>query len=85
MTANNKVQSDTLLTLKQSVIDCFAIISLAYNDTSVQPQTHAMGAARRDPRGGESPMTRCNQPWFMKLPFVLGTVVSEYSTTIKLI
>ena len=38
---------------------CLAMISPAYNDTPAQPQTHAMGAARRDPRGGEIPVKRC--------------------------
>ena len=28
------------------------------NDTSAQPQTQAMWAAARDPRGGEIPMRR---------------------------
>ena len=38
---------------------CIATISSTYNDTPAQPQTHAMGAARRDPRGGEIPVKRC--------------------------
>ena len=44
--------------------------------TPVQPQLHAMGAARRDPRRGESPVTR-SQARFPFLPSP-GEVVSEY-------
>ena len=33
------------------------------NDTSVQPQTQAMGAAAGDPRGGEIPMRRYAKPF----------------------
>ncbi len=43
--------------------------------TPVQPQLQAMGAARRDPRRGESPVTR-SQAWFPSLP-VPGEVVSN--------
>ena len=41
-----------------AVARCLATTSSAYNDTPAQPQTHAMGAARRDPRGGEMPVKR---------------------------
>ena len=33
------------------------------NDTSVQPQTQAMGTAAGDPRGGEIPMRRNAAPF----------------------
>ena len=41
---------------KAGMAACFAKTSSAYNGTPVQPQSQAMGAARRDPRRGESPM-----------------------------
>ena len=44
--------------------------------TPAQPQLHAMGAARRDPRRGESPVAR-GQARFPFLPSP-GEVVSEY-------
>ena len=44
--------------------------------TPAQPQLHAMGAARRDPRRGASPVTR-GQARFPLLPLP-GEVVSEY-------
>ncbi len=53
--------------MKQFVVDCIAITLSAYNDTSVQPQTHAMGAACRDPAGGEIPMMRINYSQFMQI------------------
>ncbi len=53
------------LIMKQFIVDCIAITLSAYNDTSVQPQTHAMGAACRDPAGGEIPMMRINYSQFM--------------------
>ena len=43
--------------------------------TPVQPQLYAMGAARRDPRRGESPVTR-SQARFPSLPSP-GEVVSN--------
>lgn len=40
------------------MVDCFAIILSAYNDTSAQPQIQTMGVAGRDPAGGATPMMR---------------------------
>ena len=42
------------------------------NDTSVQPQTHAMGAVTREPRDGGIPM-RLHKPTIVRcVPFVVG-------------
>ena len=42
------------------------------NDTSVQPQTHAMGAVTREPRDGEIPM-RLHKPTIVRcVPFAVG-------------
>ena len=49
---------------KRSAADRFAKIPSGDNDTSAQPQTQAMGAARREPRRGEIPMERYSQPSF---------------------
>ena len=40
---------------KAAVAGCLAMPSSAYNGTPAQPQSQAMGAARRDPRRGEIP------------------------------
>ena len=45
---------------KRSAADRFAKIPSGDNDTSAQPQTQAMGAARREPRRGETPVTRAS-------------------------
>ncbi|HQK35065.1 MAG TPA: hypothetical protein PK074_10090 [Spirochaetales bacterium] len=54
------------------------------NATSVQPQTQAMGAARRDPGRGEIPMRFADHKPFMLPPcepqgFSLREVVSNRS------
>jgi len=54
----------------------FAITLSAYNDTSAQPQNHAMGAADRDPAGGESPMMQVTNCSLCHRPCV-GEVVSN--------
>ena len=59
---------------------CLAMISPAYNDTPAQPQTHAMGAARRDPRGGEMPVKR-RPPLFLFVALA-REVVSNRAITI---
>ena len=41
---------------KTAVASCFAMTPSEYNDTPAQPQTQAMGAARREPRRGEIPV-----------------------------
>ena len=46
------------LTEKQPVEGCFAKTPSAHNDTPAQPQPQAMGAARREPGRGESPVKR---------------------------
>ena len=53
---------------------CFAKTSSAYNGTPAQPQPQAMGAARRDPRRGESPMMCASAVQVAALP---GEVVSN--------
>lgn len=55
------------LSTKQPVVGCFALWPIfanrsdprqqSSNDTPAQPQSQAMGAAQRDPRRGESPVT----------------------------
>ena len=59
------------------MVDYFAMTSSAYNDTSAQPQTQPMGAARRDPRRGEKPMMKANHFQFIKSPYCVGEVVSN--------
>ena len=65
----NKVQSGSHPSIKQPVAGCFALRQdsagvlpdprrQSSNDTPVQPQPQAVGAARRDPRRGEIPVTR---------------------------
>ena len=44
---------------KAAVAGCLAMPSSAYNGTPAQPQSQAMGAARRDPRRGEIPGAQC--------------------------
>lgn len=41
--------------------DVSAMTCAAYNDTSVQPQTHAMGAARSERGGGETAYDRTDR------------------------
>lgn len=47
---------------KTALASCFAMTLSAYNGTPAQPQTQAMGAARRDPRRGEIPGGRRQPP-----------------------
>ena len=47
---------------KAGVAACLAMIPPALKKQPVQPQPQAMGAARRDPRRGESPVGRCQAP-----------------------
>ena len=65
----NKVQSGSHPSIKQPVAGCFALRQdsagvlpdprrQSSNDTPVQPQPQAVGAARRDPRRGEIPVMR---------------------------
>ena len=63
-----------------AVARCFATTSSAYNDTPAQPQNHAMGAARRDPRGGEMPVKR-RPPLFLFVALA-REVVSNRAITI---
>ena len=49
-----------------------AITGRGDNDTSVQPQTHAMGAVTREPRDGGIPM-RLHKPTIVRcVPFAVG-------------
>ena len=59
---------------KVELASCFAMALSAYNDTPAQPQTQAMGAARRDPRGGLIPVKRCS-PLFMFVALGSGSSV----------
>ena len=52
----------TLTQPKAGVAACLAMIPPALKKQPVQPQPQAMGAARRDPRRGESPVGRCQAP-----------------------
>ena len=61
---------------KAAVAGCIATTSSAYNGTPVQPQPHAMGTARREPRRGESPGAN-RQVRFCQPPFPSGEVVSN--------
>lgn len=48
----------------------------AYNDTSVQPQIQAMGAARSERGGGEIAYDHTNQYGFEMFPVSGGRVVN---------
>ncbi len=48
-------------------VNCLPRPHQPYNDTSAQPQTDTMGAADRDPAGGEIPMMQSNPLQFMTL------------------
>ena len=61
---------------KAAVASCIAMTSSAYNGTPVQPQPHAMGTARREPRRGESPGAD-RQIRFCQPPLSSGEVVSN--------
>lgn len=54
------------------------------NDTSAQPQPQAMGAADRDPAGGESPMRRSSQPPSKSFALTSGEVVSNADVEMRL-
>ena len=73
MTAN-KVPSGSF-DPKAGMAACFAKTSSAYNGTPVQPQSQAMGTARRDPRRGEIPGVR--RPPQFSCPPKPGEVVSN--------
>ena len=45
---------------KTDLASCLATTPSEHNDTPAQPQTQAMGAARRDPRRGEIPVICAN-------------------------
>ena len=60
---------------KAGMAACFAKTSSAYNGTPVQPQSQAMGAARRDPRRGSIPGVR--RPPQFRCPPWPGEVVSN--------
>ena len=73
------------LSTKQLVVGCFALWPIfanrsdprqqSSNDTPAQPQSQAMGAARRDPRRGEIPVTRTSA--VRQLPPTAREVVSN--------
>ena len=67
-----EMQERLLSDLETIYGELFATISFAYNDTSVQPQTQAMGTATGEPSGGETPMMKFYQFQFMKSPFMFG-------------
>ena len=63
MSMNGLLRCQAKLTQpKAGVAACFAMIPSALNKQPVQPQSQAMGAARRDPRRGEIPVGRCQAP-----------------------
>ena len=49
-----------------------AITGRGDNDTSVQPQTHAMGAVTREPRDGGIPMRLLKLTAVRCVPFAVG-------------
>lgn len=53
-------------------------------DTSAQPQPQAMGAAGRDPAGGESPMRQPSQPPSKSFALTPGGVVSNAGAEMRL-
>ena len=86
----NKVRSGSHPSIKQPVAGCFALRhgscgamsdprQQSDNDTPAQPQPQAMGAARRDPRRGEIPVTCAST--VRQLPPGAREVVSNRATT----
>ena len=86
----NKVQSGSHPSIKQPVAGCFALRpdfvevrpdprQQSNNDTPAQPQPQAMGAARRDPRRGEIPVTCAST--VRQLPPKAREVVSNRAIT----
>ena len=73
MTANKVPSGST--DPKAGVAVCFVKTSSAYNGTPAQPQSQAMGAARRDPRRGSIPGVR--RPPQFRCPPWPGEVVSN--------
>ena len=69
---------------KQPVASCFAMNPVRDNDTSAQPQPQAMGAADRDPAGGESPMRWPSQPPSKSFALTPGEVVSNTGAEMRL-
>ena len=63
---------------------CFAMKPVSNYDTSAQPQPQAMGAAGRDPAGGESPMRQPSQPPSKSFALTPGGVVSNAGAEMRL-